>query len=75
MPTEIYFSMFGDNYLTVKSMFTSLKMFPFLKRTPQFYQDIVRLYKSKVIQYDDFNNFIKKQLSWYDNIYLLHGRA
>ena len=38
---------FGDNYLIVKSMFTSLKMFPLLKRIRQFYQDIVLSYKSK----------------------------
>ena len=46
-------------------MFTSLKMFPLLKRISQFYQDIVLSYNnSKVIQYDDFNNSIRKQLIW-----------
>ena len=60
-----YLSKFGENYLIVKSTFTSLKMFPLLKRIPQFYQDIVLSYnKSKVIQYEDFNNSIRKQLIW-----------
>ena len=48
-----YLSKFGENYLIVKSTFTSLRMFPLLKRIPQFYQDIVLSYiKSKVIQYE-----------------------
>ena len=50
-----YFFTFGNNYAIVKSTFTSLKMFPLLKRISQFYQDVVLSYNaSNVIHHDDF---------------------
>ena len=58
-----YFSTFGNNYVIVKSTFTSLKMFSLLKRIPQFYQDVVLSYNaSKVIHHEDFKNAIRKQI-------------
>ena len=60
-----YFSTLGNNYAIVKFTFTSLKMFPMLKRIPQFYQDVVLSYNaSKVIHHEDFKNAIRNQPIW-----------
>ena len=71
-----YFSTFGNNYAIVKSTFTSLKMFPLLKRIPQFYQDVVLSYNaSKVIHHEDFKNAIRNQPIWGNKFIMFRSEA
>ncbi len=60
-----YLSKFGEDYYILKTTFDHKTLFPLLTKMPMFYQDIVIAYnKSKVIEYDGFQNTIKRQPIW-----------
>ena len=60
-----YLSIFGDDYLILKTTIVNKTMFPSLKQIPEFYQDVVLSYnKSKIMSHEDFHNNIMNQPIW-----------
>ena len=60
-----YLSIFGDDYLILKTTIVNKTMFPSLKQIPEFYQDVVLSYnKSKIMSHEDFHNNITNQPIW-----------
>ena len=62
---KYYLSIFGDDYLILKTTIVNKTMFPSLKQIPEFYQDVVLSYnKSKIMSLEDFHNNIQNQPIW-----------